>query len=647
MALLQIRLFGDFQLRYQNRPLCNFHQPRLQALLAYLLLNRHKPQSRQQLAFLFWPDTSEEQARTNLRNLLFQLRTILPAADNFCQIDRSTVYWRPDTDFTLDVAEFEDAVQAATCVTSDVDQLQHRLERAAALYTDDLLPHLYDEWLVVARERLHLQYEQVLAQLITLHEARGDYTAAIAYAQRLLCDDPLREESYRTLMHLHALNHDRAAALHVYHTCLKTLQRELAVSPASATQALAQHLLTSGERMAAFTVTPPVPSTPLIGRYVAWQQMLAAWRRANNAGSHVLLIAGDAGMGKTRLAAELANWTARQGFAAAVARCYPAEGHPAYAPLVSWLHSPPLQQALAQVAPVWQAELARLLPELQIIHPDLPKTTQRQSDCQQPRLFAALTEVISITRQPLLLMLDDLQWADAATLAWLRYLLRAEPQPRLLLVCTLDKGALDDPHLLLTWLTDLAQQRQLTEVELGPLSEQATTELAAALAGCQLDAAQITHLYQESEGCPLFICELLQADVGAASLQRNSGQQASTAGHAPTNQPLPPSVQALLEAHLLTLSAPAQEVIATAAVIGREFTFDLLTTICNMSDATVIHALDEAWRRHIICEEGVNHYRFRHDKLRQIACAQLSQTHRHWLQERVTKALALTPEATP
>jgi len=499
------------------------------------------------------------------------------------------------------------------------------------------------------RERLHLQYQQLLARLVALQEAQGDYSAAIGYAQRLLCDDPLREESYRTLMRLHVLNHDQAAALRVYHTCSKTLQRELDLPPAPATQALAQRLLTgaSGEQAGAATLTPPAPTTRLIGRCDAWQQVLNAWRQVNNAScSHAVLITGDAGMGKTRLAAELATWTARQGFAAAVARCYPAEGHPTYAPLVSWLHSPPLEQAFVQLAPVWQAELVRLAPELPIVHPKLPKATQPLCDCQQPRLFAALAQLIYATLQPLLLVLDDLQWADAATLAWLHYLLRAEPQPRLLLVCTLDSSAMEGNHPLHVWRADLTQQRQLMEVELGPLDERATAELAAALVGRPLDATEATHLYQESEGHPFFICELLQVGRLAAYAQEGSRQSSAAAGNDQAEYSLPPRIEALLEARLHTLAPVTQAVIAIAAVIGREFTFDLLTTISDMADATVIHALDEAWRRHIIQEENLNLYRFSHDKLRQVACAQLSRTHRHWLQGRIERASALlTPSA--
>src|SRR5215216_3379491 len=110
---LHIRLLGDFSLIYGDEPVTSVNTPRLHSLLAYLVLHRDAPQLRQHLAFLFWPDTSESQARTNLRQLLHQLRHTLPDADRFLYADASTVCWRTDTAFQLDVAEFELALSAA------------------------------------------------------------------------------------------------------------------------------------------------------------------------------------------------------------------------------------------------------------------------------------------------------------------------------------------------------------------------------------------------------------------------------------------------------------------------------------------------------------------------------------------------------
>src|SRR5512137_2355951 len=125
---LRIRLLGEFSLFCDDAPLTAVNTPRLQSLLAYLVLHRDAPQPRQQLAFLLWPDSSESQARTNLRNLIHQLRQTLPQANAFLCAEDTTIQWRADAPFTLDVAEFENALT------------QGALQQAVDLYHGDLYP---------------------------------------------------------------------------------------------------------------------------------------------------------------------------------------------------------------------------------------------------------------------------------------------------------------------------------------------------------------------------------------------------------------------------------------------------------------------------------------------------------------------------
>ncbi len=146
MSILRIHLLGDFRLLWGDDLLTGFYHPRQQALLAFLLLHRHAPQSRRHLAFTFWPDSSEEQAHTNLRNLIFKVRRALPAPDRFLAITAQTVQWRLDAPYLLDVAEFEAASAGAATAAE--------LERALTLYGGELLPSCYDDWLRPERERL-------------------------------------------------------------------------------------------------------------------------------------------------------------------------------------------------------------------------------------------------------------------------------------------------------------------------------------------------------------------------------------------------------------------------------------------------------------------------------------------------------------
>ena len=210
---LRVQLLGAFSLVYGDETVSGFHAARVQALLAYLLLNRAAPQTRQQVAFLFWPETSDAQAQTNLRQLLHTLKQRLPDADDFLQVDERTIGWRVDAHFTLDVADFEQALLAAA--KSDGPAKIAALERAGAVYAGDLLPACYDDWILPERERLAQAFVAALEQLVLLHEERRNYAAAIVHAQRLLRHDPLHEATYRRLMRLYALNGDRTAALRV------------------------------------------------------------------------------------------------------------------------------------------------------------------------------------------------------------------------------------------------------------------------------------------------------------------------------------------------------------------------------------------------------------------------------------------------
>src|SRR5690348_3022166 len=153
---LHIRLLGDFSLIYDEQQVTSLNTLRLQSLLAYLVLHRDVPRQRQHLAFLFWPDTTEAQARNNLRQLLHQLRRAFPRVAHYLSADTHTLHWRSVTPFQLDVAEFEQALTLADAATRQHDQhvLQVALEQADSLYRGDLLPSCYDEWILPERERL-------------------------------------------------------------------------------------------------------------------------------------------------------------------------------------------------------------------------------------------------------------------------------------------------------------------------------------------------------------------------------------------------------------------------------------------------------------------------------------------------------------
>jgi DNA-binding SARP family transcriptional activator/predicted ATPase len=643
MPTLHLRLLGDFSLIYADRQVTSLNSTRLQSLLAYLVLHRDAPQQRQHLAFLFWPDTAEAQARNNLRQLLYQLRQVFPEVEHFLSTDTHLLHWHPVTPFHLDVAEFEEALARVDEARRRTDQhaLQTALEHADSLYRGDLLPGCYDEWIVPERDRLRQRHLQALEQLLHFFEVQGDTVTAIRSAQRLLGFDPLSEDLYRRLMRLFALNNDRASALRVYHTCVTTLQREMGVDPGPATREAYEQLMQQETPAIQPIVHHPLPAATatLIGRAREWDQLHDAWQRAMEGRPHFVLVSGEAGIGKSRLTEEFLLWAKQQGITTAKARSYAAEGQLSLAPVTEWLRSDGLQATLRQLDEVWLAEVARLLPELLREQPALLHYESVTEYGQRQRFFEALAHAILAAPQPLFLLIDDLQWCDQETLAWLHFLLRFDPTARLLVIGCAREEELSASYPLRTFLLHLRNTMSITEIPLDPLDAAETAKLASRVAKYELDVDEGLRLYHETGGYPLFVVEMVRAGLGRVPASLPEMDRSHRQAPLDDARTLPPRMQAVLVGRLLQLSGSAREFVELAATIGRAFTLDLLSTVGNTGADTAVRALDELWHKRIVREHGANSYDFTHDKLREVAYGEISAPQRRMLHRRVAQAL--------
>lgn len=292
-------MLGGFRLLYCGEPVADWHMPRLQSLLAYLILHRGTSQSRAHLASAFWPESTEAQARTNLRGLVLAMRRALPEADRCLCGDASALWWCEHAPCAVDVGEFELAAQATSMAA---------LRRAVELYRGDLLPGCYDEWILPERDRLRQLYLDTLERLATELEACGDNLSAIGYARRLLSADPLREETYRRLMRLYSTVGDRAQAVRTYEECMAVLQHELGVAPDPATRAVYDGLLAAPAPPAgrAATATAPTNLPRHLSSFVGRKQEIAEVKRLL-ATARLLTLTGAGGCGKTRLALRVAQ----------------------------------------------------------------------------------------------------------------------------------------------------------------------------------------------------------------------------------------------------------------------------------------------------------------------------------------------------
>ncbi len=644
-ARLEIHLLGPFRLLYAGGPVTGFDQARLQHLLAYLVLHRTTPLSREQLAFLFWPETPDQQARKNFRTLLTRLRQALPQADACIAVSSRTVQWRADAAFTLDVAAFEAAAAEAQAQTGS-EQAAAAQMAAIATYTGDLLPDCYDDWALPLREQLCQTYAGTLEQLVLSLEQQRDYRSALGYAQRLLHHDSLHEPAYRHVMRLHLALGERAEARRAYAACEEMLHQEFAAAPDRATRGLYEQLVAPDEL--SLPAMPAVPRAalpaplPLIGRQPEWADLLAAWRAASAGKPGMVLLTGEAGIGKTRLAEELLGWVARQGAAAAAAQCAAGGGiRLAYAPVAEWLRDPSIQQRLAALDDAARTEVGRVLPALLVAHPHLASPGPLTEAWQRTRLFDALARAVlgpaQERRQPVLLLLDDLQWVDRETLDWLAYLLRFDAFAPLLIVGTLRPQEIDHDHPLTLFRLTQLRAGLLREILLSPLDADETAALAVTVAGREMDAAEASRLFQDTEGNPLFVVEFMRA--GIHEVTSEAGQVTRGPGPPGDWRELPARVRAVIQWRLVLLSPAAQAVAQTAAVIGRRFRFDVLCQACDQTENIVTEGLTELWQSQLIRAQGSGAYDFSHEGIRAVAYAEMGPIRQRLLHRRVAQAL--------
>src|SRR6476661_5024170 len=391
---LHIRLLGAFELRASDgRPLV-VDSARVRSLLAYLLLHADAPISRERLASTLWPESTDPQARTNLRHVLHTLRRVVPGVDHRLRSTPGSLRWHSEPGDTLDVTEFERL--AATNGPGRLDALR----AAADGYTADLLDDIDDEWPAADRGRLRDQLIRVLDELAESGRA-VDTARALAGA-------------------------DRAAAVRVFHRCSDILDRELGIRPSPETESVYRALLPGLTEVQPLRRTGRRP--PLVGRDGERARLAAAWRDAGSGRAQLVVVTGEPGVGKTRLVTDFRFWCTRQGVASAAAACYAAEGPLPYGVITSWLRSAQLRQLLPGLDPVRLGDLARLLPELLVDEPGLTPPIPLAEDDQRPRVFEAVAGTLDLVNRaspaPVLLLVDDLHHADRESCRLLHYLLR-------------------------------------------------------------------------------------------------------------------------------------------------------------------------------------------------------------------------------
>lgn len=606
---LEIDLLGTPHLRVDGASLA-VDTRKATALLAVLCLDG--AQGRDPLVDLLWPELEPERGRAALRRTLSTLRSALDG--RWLEADRSAARLECDID-AVDVARFRSLARH--------EDARHLIE-AVALHRGELLAGFglrdsarFDDWQRDRAAELRGELELALDRLVSVLATAGRSDEAIPHAQRRLALDPLYEPAHRALIRLYAASGHRAEAVRQYRECVRVLDRELGVRPLPETtelyDAVNEGATVAWPRAARGSAPVSTVATPgrlrMVGRERELGMLHAAFAASRNAG-RLVVIEGEAGVGKTRLAEEFLAGIDKNDGVGLTVRAHEGESALPFGLAASLLRAAledGREARLAEVPAHWRAEAARLVPDL-----GTPEAAAGDGPGAQQRLHEGLVQVLCALLGRAAVMLDDLQSADAASVAMLGYLIRRLGDRPLLLVAAWRPEEAGEQLGLLR--RSAAQTVRLARLGRGEVAELATG------AGVERHAGW---LYEETEGLPLFVAEYLVALAADPEAERQ----------------LPGGVRQLLSARLDAVGETAGQLLAAAAVVGRSFDVETLRAASGRGEDETVAGLEELTRRGLLVE-GEDGYGFSHDKLLALAYERTSLARRRLLHRRVAEALA-------
>ncbi len=612
-----------------------FETRKAMALLAHLALS-NRPRPRASLCELLYPGYDLEHARGALRRTLSTLRKGI--GEEWIETTGDGVALRTGAGLKLDVAEFR---SLASDPTTEV-----RLREAVALFAGAFLEGFslrdspdFDDWQVATADALAAELSSALRRLVERLAVCGEFEEATLCARRWLALDPLHEPAHRELIQLHAWSGNRAAALEQYRTCVRTLSRELGVAPLEETAALYAQVnegrLAPPARHEARSTTPvpaaaPPDELPLVGRADDLAMLLDAHRTARPDGA-LAVIEGEAGIGKTRLAAEILRRARATGAVVLEARCHEDEAGLPYGPVVDLLRQ---AQRTAQLG--WHEGVpAQRLADAGLLLPDLAELGAGGTEVlplggpgAQVRLMEGIAAVIGAAcagPRPGVVLVDDVHAADDATLDAIAYLgRRLSDRPLLLILCWRTERV-PPGHRLRRLAVDLARDSRATVVRPGRLSNADVAGLMVSVIPAATTPDLEQRVYLESEGLPLYVAECLAGLVPGPD------------GPIKVRSP---QARGLLDGRVAALGETARQVLGAAATIGRSFDLDTLRRTSGRSSEETVGALEELVTHGLVREGAGDAYDFAHQKLREGVYEQTALARRQLLHARVAAALS-------
>ncbi len=648
MARLEIRLFGEMEVRLDGQ-LLRFPTQKTKELFAYLVTHRQCAHPRAALASLLWPESDEERAKANLRKALSRLRQAFGAREADVWLDSSGGAVRFKTeDCWIDLAEFERALTpAAPPLSRPTGEGPRALAAAIALYRGPFLRGIYEDWALMEGERLQTLYLEALEQLADMYADSRAYEQASAVWKKTLQTIPWHERAHRELMTLAALAGDRAAALQQYHEYVQVLQNELNATPLPEMRGFYEKLLKGTSLEPVFEETTALPTEmPFVGREREREILKTLWQSVLGGQGQAVLIGGEVGVGKTTF---VQSFLRAIGASPLQGIAYASDSALPYQSLLQAVRAGVRSVAterLAQLPAPWRSELAQFVPELQERFPELVAPNPPLPPAQgKARWFAALTGFFELLarERPLVLLLEDLHWADEATLEYLGHLVGAKQLalPLLVIGTYRSEEALAGSRLR-AWLDQLGPGRAYQPLTLSRLSREETEQLLKRLLVGAVH--ELPLLYEKTGGNPLFLVKLVRALVQSGLLQQDDQRNWKLTTAEISAAHLPESLRELIHASLRRVPQRERPLLGLAAVMGRACEPALLHEILRQPEEKLLDRLEGLQRAGLLVERD-GRYQFYHELIRQVVYDELSADRRRLWHRQIGQALAeLYPE---
>jgi DNA-binding SARP family transcriptional activator len=611
---------------------------RQRAVLAILLLKANQPISRDRLIDGVWGDSPPPSASHTLEDYVSRLRKAL-GKDRI--ESRSSGYVIEVEPGELDLERFEALLDRgrAAATTGESAKALELLREALDLWRGPALADLeYEPFASEAAERLEARRLLALEAKIDCELALGASSELVGELERLVADHPFRERFLGQLMLSLYRGGRQAHALAAYQAFRRRFAEELGLKPSPQLRALERQILEQDPALGAAIASLPDrrgATSVFVGREGELAELLSGLEDTLAGRGRLFLISGEPGIGKSRLADELANRAAQRGARVLVGRSWEAGGAPAFWPWVQALRTlvrerdpERLRSELGAGAP----DLAQLLPELRQLLPDLPEQPSLESEGARFRLFDSVASFLRTTakQQPIVLVLDDLHAADEPSLLLLRFVARELGDAHLLAVGLFRDvdPALADP--LAATLTELARESVTRSLALGGLAQVDVARFIEETADRPPEAVLVEAVFGETEGNPLFVGEIVRLLAAEGRLDEPGLELA-----------IPRSVKDVIGRRLRRLSDGCNRTLTLASVLGREFDLDALARVSGLDRESLLELLEEALSERVVSDvPGASaRKRFAHVLVRDTLHDGLKPTRRAELHRQVVEAL--------